>query len=122
MMDTSAEDIGGIVAVWVLCIALDVFTIVVSIIFMRKITYNSNSFTDIRSYNKKSEYFYRDITKIESTVQVVPSYTAYGAYNGRKGKLKIFFGEKYVKIPAYMLGITEFIAFLQTQCPNLFIH
>lgn len=121
MMDTSADDIGGIVAVWALCIALDVFTIVFTILFMRKINYNGDSFTDSRFYNKKREYFYSDITKIENTVQVIPTYTAYGVTDGRKGKLKIYFGEICVKIPASMLGITEFIAFLKTQCPNLFI-
>ena len=122
MMDTSADDIGGIIAVWVLCIALDVVTIVFSILFMRKIIYNSNSFTDIKLYNKKHEYFYKDITKIESTVKAESTYTDYGVINGRKGKLKIYFGEKCVKIPAWMFGITEFITLLQTQCPNLYIN
>lgn len=121
MMDTTADDIGGIVAVWVLCLALDVFTIVVTILFMRKITYNGNSFTDSRFYNKKREYFYCDITKIENTIQVIPTYTAFGVSDGRKGKLKIYFGEICVKIPAGMLGIIEFIAFLKKQRPNLFI-
>lgn len=120
MMDTSADDIGGIVAVWVLCIALDLFTIVFSIIFMRKIIYNSNSFMDIRIYKKKQEYFYKDITKIESNIQVIPSYTAFGVIDGRKGKLKIYFGENFVKIPANMLGVFEFNELLKTQCPELF--
>ncbi|MCM1368444.1 MAG: hypothetical protein NC184_06535 [Roseburia sp.] len=114
MMHTSSEDTAGIVLVWVLCIALDVFTIVASIMFMRKITYNSDSFTDFVFYKKERTYLYKDITKLESAVKMV-----YGAMPSRIGKLKIYFGEKCVKIPARMFGIIEFIAFLQTQCPNL---
>lgn len=120
MMDTTADDIPGIVAAWVLSIALDVFTIVFTIKFMRKITYNRDSFADNRFFNKKQEYFYRDIIKIENSVQAFPLYTAYGVSDGRKGKLKIYFGEKCVKIPANMLGVIEFVALLKTQCPNLF--
>lgn len=121
MMDTSADDTAGIIITDMLCIALDVFSIVVLIMFMRKITYNGDSFTEIKFYHKKHEYFYKDITKIENTVKATLAYTDYGVINGRKGKLKIYFGEKCVKIPAKMLGITEFIAFLQTQFPNLYI-
>lgn len=119
MMDTSDDDIVGIIFTWVLSIAVDAFTIVASIMFTRKITYNIDSFTDIKSYNKKHEYFYRDITKIENTVKANPTCTVYGEFKGMKGKLKIYFGDKCIKIPAQMLGVTEFIAFLKTQCPNL---
>ncbi|MDE5593554.1 MAG: hypothetical protein K2I75_06445 [Clostridiales bacterium] len=122
MMDTTADDTIWIILTWVLCIALDAFTIVFSIMFMRTITYNNDSFTDIKFCNKKHEYFYKDITKIESTVRANPTYTAYGAFEGRKGKLKVYFGERCVKIPANMLGVTEFISLLQTQRPNLFIN
>lgn len=121
-MDTTADDILGITFTWLLCIALDIFTIVFSILFMRTITYNSDSFTDNKFYNKKHEYFYRDITKIESTVKVNPTFTAYGSYDGMTGKLKIYFGENCVKIPARMLGVTEFIKVLQTKCPNLYTN
>lgn len=122
MMGVSSDDIAGITITCVLSIALDVFTIVASIMFMRRITYNGDSFTEIKFYNKKHEYFYNDITKIECTVKANPIYTAYGVYKGMKGKLKIYFGEQCVKIPANMLGVTEFISLLQTQCPNLFIN
>lgn len=114
IMESSTEDIWGITLTWVLSVSLDVFTIVFAIITARKITYNKNSFTDIRLFRKKQQYFYKDITKIESTVKIV-----YGTYESRKGKLKIYFGEKFVKIPATMFGVNEFMKLLQTKCPNL---
>ena len=119
MMDTTAEDIPYIILTWGLCIALDVFTITLSVVFMRKITYNSDSFTDIKFY-KKHKYLYKDITKIESTVKARFVDTAYGVDKAMKGKLKIYFGENCVKISAKILGITEFMAVLQKQCPTLY--
>lgn len=122
MMGVSSDDTAGIIIACVLSIALDIFTISASIIFMRKLTYNSDSFTDMKFGRKKKEYFYTDITKIESNVRAIPTYTNYGIYDGRKGKLKIYFGNNYVKIPAIMVGIIEFIAHLQTQRSDLFIN
>ena len=114
IMESSPDDIWGISLTWVLCVALDVFTIVFAIITTRQITYNKDSFTDIRAFRKKQQYFYKDITKIESTVKIV-----YGQYESRKGKLKIYFGEKCVKIPAMMFGVKEFMKLLHKTCPNL---
>ena len=113
-MEFSTEDIWGITLTWVLSVALDVFTIVFAVIMTRKLTYNENSFTDIRLFTKKQQYFYKDVTKIESTVKIV-----FGTYESRKGKLKIYFGEKCVKIPAMMFGVNEFIQLLHAKCPNI---
>ena len=122
IMEFSTEDIWGITLTWVLSVALDVFTIVFAIITARKITYNKNSFTDIRLFRKKQQYFYEDITKIENTVKIVyGTYESriYGGNESRKGKLKIYFGEKCVKIPAMMFGVNEFIQLLHAKCPNI---
>ncbi|MCH5158407.1 MAG: hypothetical protein J1F33_04315 [Clostridiales bacterium] len=114
IMEHSDKDIWGIPLTWVLCVAVDVFTIVFAVIMTRKITYDHNSFTDIRLFRKKQQYFYKDITKIENTVKIV-----YGMYESRKGKLKIYIGEKCVKIPAMMLGVNEFVKLLHNKCPQL---
>ncbi len=114
IMEASTGDIWGIILTWVLGVILDVFIIVFLTICTREITYNNNSFTDIRLNRKKQQYFYKDITKIESTIKIV-----YGMSESRRGNLKIYFGEKYVKIPATMLGVNEFMTLLHTKCPNL---
>lgn len=112
LMETTTQDIWGIVLLGVLCIALDVTTIVFVIIFSRKIVYNNESFVDIR-LKKKQQYCYKDITKIENTLKITC-----GIYESRKESLKIYFGEKYVKIPAAMLGVTTFVTYLHTKCPS----
>lgn len=115
MMDTTSDDIGGIVATWILSVALDVFTIVWTIKFTRKIYYNNTTITEIQPFNKKQEFLLSDITSIRNTVALV-----IGQYPPhRKGKLEIYFGEKCIKIRAQMHGVNELIAMLYDNCPEL---
>ena len=114
MVGVTSKDIWGIVLVWVLSVGLEILTIIFSIVFTRKICYNDISFTEIRPFNKKKEYFYSAITGIDNTIKIVP-----GDLMHRKGKLKIYIGQECVKISSAMCGVPKFIKVLHSKCKDI---
>lgn len=108
MMDVTSDDTAGICIALALGVAGDIFCTAVSISFTRKIYYDGQTFTDIRPFNKQKTYSFAEITDIKNTVT-----GTIGMQPTRQGRLKIYFGEECVKIPAQMYGIAEFISTLR---------
>ena len=108
MMDVTSDDTAGICVTITLCVAGDIFSTFASISFTRRIYYDGQTFTDIRPFNKQKTYSFAEITDIKITVT-----GTIGMQPTRQGRLKIYFGEECVKIPAQMYGIAEFISTLR---------
>lgn len=114
MMDVSSEDVGGIVFLWILCLAVDLSVILVSLLFRRKICYDDVSFTEFMPFRKPKRYLFSDITGITSTIVVRQSKPIIC-----NGKLKIYFGKECVKIPELMYGVGPFIEVLHEKCNGI---